>query len=103
MAHALCGCVDAGYVKFEPVEFACVHAMFGGFLHVDGVGFRDFIGARVECVSDGVEKLVFTLRVGLGKLRLRDSGGVGFGAHLVEHIELHGVGLGLWVRHSFLD
>ena len=95
VAYALCGCVDAGHVKFESVEFACIHTMFSRFLHVDGVGCGDFSGTRVECVRDDVKKLVFTLRVGLGELRLRDSCGVGFGAHFVEHVGFHGVGLGL--------
>ena len=103
VAYALCGCIDAGHVEFESVEFACIHAMFSRFLHVNGVGCGNFSGTRVECVRDDVEKLVFTLRVGLGKLRLRDSCGVGFGAHSVEHVGFHSVGLSLWVRHSFLD
>ena len=103
VAYALCGCVDSGHVEFESVKLACVHTMFSSFLHIDGVGCGNFSGTRVECVRDDVEKLVFTLRVGLGKLRLRDSCGVGFGAHFVEHVDFHGVGLDLWVRHSFLD
>ena len=77
--------------------------MFGRFPHIDSVGCGNFPGTRVECVRDDVEKLIFTLRVGLGELRLRDSRGVGFGAHSVEHVGFHVVGLDLWVRHSFLD
>lgn len=58
MAYALRGGGDALLVEFESVEFAGVHAVGFGLVHVERVGCGDVVRMLVECVGDGVEQLV---------------------------------------------
>lgn len=81
MAYALRGGGDALLVEFESVEFAGVHAVGFGLVHVERVGCGDVVRMLVECVGDGVEQLVFGFGVCLGKLRLRGAGCVAHGAY----------------------
>lgn len=55
MAYALRGGGDALLVEFESVEFAGVHAVGFGLVHVERVGCGDVVRMLVECVGDGVE------------------------------------------------
>ena len=57
MAYALRGGGDALLVEFESVEFAGVHAVGFGLVHVERVGCGDVVRMLVECVGDGVDGL----------------------------------------------
>lgn len=103
MAYALRGGGDALLVESESVEFAGVHAVGFGLVHVERVGCGDVVRMLVECVGDGVEQLVFGFGVCLGKLRLRGAGCVAHGAYCFEHVGVHGGALVLWIRHSLLE
>ena len=54
---------DALLVEFESVEFAGVHAVGFGLVHVERVGCGDVVRMLVECVGDGVEQLLFGFAV----------------------------------------
>ncbi len=102
VAHALGRGFDAWDVELEPVEFARVHAVFGGLAHVERVGPRDGVGVRVERVGHRFEQPVLRRGVGLGQSGLRAACGVAHPAYRLEHVGVYGSGLVLWIRHSSL-
>ena len=102
MTHALRGGGHSRHIEFEPVEFACAHAGFEGFLHVERVGPCDFVGACVECVGDGEQQFVLGFRVGLRQQALRASCGVALCADRRERVGTDCTLFRLWIRHSLL-
>ena len=97
------GCGDPGHIEFEPIEFPCVHAVVEGLAHVERIGSGDDVGVVVKRVGDSVEQFVFRFGVSLRELRLRVAGSITHDAYRFERVGVDGIGLMLWIRHSFLE